>query len=337
MKKGLCLVLSALAIVSGGMTSTLSVDAAVGSSGSTSVSAKTSTSVSKKVSANSKSVSMTRELVVGKIYQETYSNTFIKGNITVDNTSILSVVAKKTGNSQGKNKIIIKGLKEGIASVKYKTADGVEHTIKIVVSKYKYSDIFQNTVKIGSMTYQSECTLKDSEKLRFYKAGRRIEYVKSISGSGKVEWKTGKWGTEKSIGYVTFSVKATGKESVQVKYTDGYADIIRFTTEITPKPQISAYSSESPLLITYGQFMNMGVVNWGGQRWTYYSQSVLPGYGLNIPGRHVDGGYVCDGDGYIVLARNNSYRYGDIVHTPFGRDGKCYDYCPEGNLDVYVQ
>ena len=49
-------------------------------------------------------------------------------------------------------------------------------------------------------------------------------------------------------------------------------------------------------------------------------------------------GYVCDGDGYVVLAANLDMlpRY-SVVDTPFGRTGKVYDTgCSYGTLDVYV-
>ena len=95
--------------------------------------------------------------------------------------------------------------------------------------------------------------------------------------------------------------------------------------------------SQSQSLYTLDQFMVMGVVNWNGYKYTYYSQSVLPGNGLSIPGRHVNQyGYVCDGDGYIVLA--NDAPKGTIFPTPFGAPGKVYDRGTSGNhLDVYIQ
>ena len=84
-------------------------------------------------------------------------------------------------------------------------------------------------------------------------------------------------------------------------------------------------------------FMSAGVVNWGGYKFTYYSQQVLPGGGLAIPGRHVNaGGYVADSDGYIVLA--GSAPKGTVYATPFGAPGKIYDRGTVGNhLDVYVR
>lgn len=90
-------------------------------------------------------------------------------------------------------------------------------------------------------------------------------------------------------------------------------------------------------LYTLEQFMFSGVVNWGGYRFTYYSQQVLPGGGLPIPGRHVNaGGYVSDADGYIVLA--GSAPLGTVYATPFGYRGKIYDRGTSGNhLDVYIR
>lgn len=96
-------------------------------------------------------------------------------------------------------------------------------------------------------------------------------------------------------------------------------------------------ASNSGVKISLSQFMFDGVVYSGGYKFTYYSQSVLPGGGLSIPGRHVNaGGFVSDGDGYIVLA--GSAPLGTVYDTPFGYKGKIYDRGTYGNhLDVYVQ
>ena len=83
-----------------------------------------------------------------------------------------------------------------------------------------------------------------------------------------------------------------------------------------------------------------GVIRWRGCKFTWYSQRILPGRGLKIPGRHVDKqGFVCDKDDYIVIASTRSMRKKrTIVPTPFGKYGKCYD-CGAGSSkwrDVYV-
>ena len=78
-----------------------------------------------------------------------------------------------------------------------------------------------------------------------------------------------------------------------------------------------------------------GVNYFNGHRETWYSQKVLPGKGLKIPGRHVDSrGLVCDGDGYICVA-SSDYPKGTIVETSLGT-GKVYDSgCASGTIDIY--
>ena len=103
------------------------------------------------------------------------------------------------------------------------------------------------------------------------------------------------------------------------------------------QPQSYSAASSSSATISLSQFMFDGVVYWGGYKFTYYSQSVLPGGGLSIPGRHINAdGYVADGDGYIVLA--GSAPLGTVYDTPFGYKGKIYDRGTYGNhLDVYIR
>lgn len=76
------------------------------------------------------------------------------------------------------------------------------------------------------------------------------------------------------------------------------------------------------------KFKRRGRARWNKCSWTWYSQRVLPGRGLKIPGRHVDKrrGFVLDKDGYICLAsgRSNKKKRA-VVPTPFGMYGKVYD------------
>ena len=99
----------------------------------------------------------------------------------------------------------------------------------------------------------------------------------------------------------------------------------------------STVQTSTERLYNLSDFMFSGVVYWSGYKFTYYSQSVLPGGGLSIPGRHVNAdGYVSDGDGYIVLA--GSAPLGTVYDTPFGYKGKIYDRGTSGNhLDVYIR
>lgn len=103
-------------------------------------------------------------------------------------------------------------------------------------------------------------------------------------------------------------------------------DVDKISEEQKNTPEYSASDLQSS-----------GVIYWGGWRWTWYSQNVLLGGGLSIPGRHVDeSGYVCDENDYICLAAT-SLSQGAVVDTPFGKQGKVYDSgCAYGTLDVYT-
>lgn len=95
-------------------------------------------------------------------------------------------------------------------------------------------------------------------------------------------------------------------------------------------------SAKTEKLFGLDDFMFRGVVYWSGYKFTYYSEKVLPGGGLRIPGRHVNtDGYVTDEEGYIVLAGDAPM--GSVFETPFGYKGKIYDRGTSGNhLDVYI-
>lgn len=110
-------------------------------------------------------------------------------------------------------------------------------------------------------------------------------------------------------------------------------------TQSSSKTNVSGGTTTAKYSLS--DFRVRGVIHDNGKKFTYYSQSVLPGGGLKIPGRHVNsGGYVSDGDGYIVLASNRSISKGTIINTPFGYQGKVYDVCPECStnwFDVYTK
>ncbi len=105
-----------------------------------------------------------------------------------------------------------------------------------------------------------------------------------------------------------------------------------------PKPVVEEKpSTQTEIIYTAKTFKNRGVIWWNGWRWTWYSQRVLPGKGLKIPGRHVnENGYVVDANGRICLA-SSKLKKGTIVSTPFGAEGCVYDSgCASNTLDVYV-
>ena len=84
------------------------------------------------------------------------------------------------------------------------------------------------------------------------------------------------------------------------------------------------------------RFKTLGRVQYGEYTYTWYSQRVLPGGGLNIPGRHLnEHGLVADENEYVVLASDDFFK-GAILNTPIGIKGKVYDAgSGVGNLDIY--
>jgi hypothetical protein len=80
----------------------------------------------------------------------------------------------------------------------------------------------------------------------------------------------------------------------------------------------------------------LGRIKFNGHWETWYSQKVLPGKGLKIPGRHVDSrGLVCDGSGYICVA-TTLVKMGEKINTSLGM-GKRYDTCGVANtVDIYT-
>lgn len=116
---------------------------------------------------------------------------------------------------------------------------------------------------------------------------------------------------------------------------------------VAPKKQVKSNSdstgySSSKAMYSLGDLQFHGVINHGGKKYTYYSQSVLPGGGLKIPGRHINSaGYIADSNGYIVIASHHSIPKGTIIDTPFGYKGKVYDMCASCTstnwYDVYTK
>ena len=80
----------------------------------------------------------------------------------------------------------------------------------------------------------------------------------------------------------------------------------------------------------------VGVVYFNGHKETYYSQKILPGHGLVIPGRHVaSDGTIRDANGYLCLA-SSDHPKGTVVETSLGT-GIVYDTgCASGIIDIYT-
>ena len=111
----------------------------------------------------------------------------------------------------------------------------------------------------------------------------------------------------------------------------------------------SHYTSSSNIKVESQVALN-GSDTWNGYTWTYYSnqqKELKSGFKtLESEVRAASGdccydnyGFLCDGDGYIVLAYphpkfSGSYWH-EVILTPFGRYGKVYDCCDRsGDIDI---
>lgn len=100
------------------------------------------------------------------------------------------------------------------------------------------------------------------------------------------------------------------------------------------------HKERSPKRYTAREFRQAGVIWWRKQKFTWYSERILPDPNnfLGIKGKHRDSqGFICDKQGYICLGSNTANR-GMIVATPFGKYGKVYDAGYVGTywFDCYV-
>lgn len=135
-------------------------------------------------------------------------------------------------------------------------------------------------------------------------------------------------------------VKFTVNTRVTLQFKGKKTSVVEYRGERYVVPTNSLHTMRSPKKWKGRKLRRSGVLKWKGYRFTWYSQRILPGRGLKIPGRHVDKqGFVCDRDGYIVVASTRAMRKKrTVVPTPFGKYGKCYD-CGAGSSrwrDVYV-
>ncbi len=198
--------------------------------------------------------------------------------------------------------------------------------------------------------------LKDNMAVTVY----RVEY-KTVEKKENISFKTRKQndssmniGTEKIL---TKGVNGVDEVSYVFKYVngkeEGKTELSRKTVK-KPVNQVVNVGTKAKstgvsdnITLQYSARYNVssnpltsfkGVVYYNGHRETYYSQKVLPGNGLNIPGRHVaEDGTIRDGDAYICVAANTSYmKKGTTLMTSLG-PAKVYDCgCAYGTIDIYV-
>lgn len=100
------------------------------------------------------------------------------------------------------------------------------------------------------------------------------------------------------------------------------------------------YPVETENIYTINDLEYHGAMLWNGYKYTFYSQRVLPGGAMRIPGRHIADGFVVDSEGYITGA-SDYYPKGTILDSPFGRQIKIRDVFwhnqPEYRVDIYTR
>jgi len=139
------------------------------------------------------------------------------------------------------------------------------------------------------------------------------------------------------------NLPSIGTNKVLIDKALNYSVEVNELQEVAVKQEceLEAIDLSCEKTITVSQFRKRGRVKYGKYEYTWYSEKVLPGGGLNIPGRKtevIDGqlSVVTDRDGYIVVASDDLSKQ-SIVNTPLGRKGKVYDCGPgHGIIDIYV-
>ena len=255
-------------------------------------------------------------------------------------------------------------IKDGMV-ITLQSAKSVTLTVDNTSTKYA---VYQGTVNdlltlagisLGADDYTEpslNTELKDNMAVTVY----RVEY-KTVEKKENISFKTRKQndssmniGTEKIL---TKGVNGIDEVSYVFKYVngkeEGKTELSRKTVK-KPVNQVVNVGTKAKstdvsdnITLQYSARYNVssnpltsfkGVVYYNGHRETYYSQKVLPGNGLNIPGRHVaEDGTIRDGDGYICVAANTSYmKKGTTLMTSLG-PAKVYDCgCAYGTIDIYV-
>lgn len=134
----------------------------------------------------------------------------------------------------------------------------------------------------------------------------------------------------------------TGKAEVRVLGPGSSFEPVEQEEQWVPEPD---YGYSEPMVAGgsgySNDFQSDGVAYIWDQEFTWYSQNVAPGGGLNelnANGRHVDEstGFVVDGDGYIAVASPwGRDKVGTVVETPYGQ-GKVYDSNEGDSYDLYT-
>lgn len=128
----------------------------------------------------------------------------------------------------------------------------------------------------------------------------------------------------------TNNYESTPEETAPVVDAQPQSEVVETTTQVTQE-QVSIPSSGTGVLNPVD-----GINYYNGVKESYYSQKVLAGGGLNIPGRHVAAdGTIRDADNYIVVASDTQAK-GSTGQSSLGAY-KVYDTgVGHSGIDVYT-
>lgn len=130
-----------------------------------------------------------------------------------------------------------------------------------------------------------------------------------------------------------------GWSKILIDDVEGYLNSDYVTTQ-APLSYYDASASEDLVTLNSVEYSpedlyNLGVIYDSGYKYTWYSEQVLPGGGLDIPGRWSDGNFVRDIHGNLCVA-SSDFTKGTVLNTPWGI-AVVYDTgCASGTIDIYV-
>lgn len=213
------------------------------------------------------------------------------------------------------------------------TQEAFTNPLVTVTSRRKI--IAKKIIKVKNVKVKVKKTMKVSskQKIKVTNVSPKLANNKKIKMTNK---------TKKIIklknGKVTAKNPGTGKIVIESK-DGGYKDVINIKVK---KPVLKCQGVKLLYSAKYSITKNpltasMGVKRFNGHKETYYSQRVLSGGGLKIPGRHIaNDETIRDKDGYIVVATDYSFKPKHSTFITSLGPAKVYDTgCAYGVVDIY--
>lgn len=196
----------------------------------------------------------------------------------------------------------------------------------------EYSELQENAVALAD-------ELKETQKQKEQEIAKRAEVENALNETRTAldQAEKDKNSSKKEVSELKDKVASLEQElsfkiAARQEAERQAAEVVEASTTVSNNTQSQANYSSSGGKLT----PSAGVFNGPSGKETYYSQKVLPGGGLNIPGRHVVAdGTIRDADGYIVIA-SDILPKGSITETSLGT-GKVYDTgVGHSGVDIYT-